>query len=97
MSEDGIIITVDTDKVKSILKFVTGFAVFAGIGVLYREDVIHLGYSLKCSAIDMRLAKFASLGIYCALGTMATSYFEDVIDDSVNLTTAFATIFEDQE
>ena len=97
MKDDGIIITVDTDKVKSILKFVTGFAVFAGIGVLYREDVIHLGYSLKCSAIDMRLAKFASFGIYCALGTMATSYFEDVIDDSVNLTTAFATIFEDQE
>ena len=95
MKDDGITITVNPEKIKSVAKVVTSLAVFAGIGVLYREDVIHLGYSLKCSAIDIRLAKFASLGIYCALGTLASSYFDDVIDESVDLTTAFATLFED--
>ena len=95
MNEDGITITVDPDKVKSVLKMATGFAIFAGIGVLYKQDIKHLGYNLKCSKVDMQLAKFASLGIYCALGTLASSYFDDVIDESVDLTTAFASIFED--
>ena len=73
----------------------TGFAIFAGILVLYKQDIKHLGYNIKCSKVDMQLAKFASLGIYCALGTLASSYFDDVIDESVDLTTAFATLFED--
>jgi hypothetical protein len=97
MKDDGITITVNPEKIKSVAKVVTSLVVFAGVGVLCREGSKTLSSSLKCSLVDRKLAEFALFGISCALGELATSYFDNVIDDTVNLTTAFATIFEDEE
>ena len=95
MKDDGITITLDPEKIKSMAKVVTSLAIFAGVDVLRREGSKTLSSSLKCSFVDRELADFALFGISCALGELATSYFDDVIDESVDLTTAFATLFED--
>lgn len=93
MLEEGITITVNPEKIKSVAKVVTSLVVFAGVGVLCREGSKTISSSLKCSLVDRKLAEFALFGISCALGELATSYFDNVIDESVDLTTAFATLF----